>query len=705
MSDIFMKLWTTVTTSFSSKMPSRHNSVARVDIVSDSNGPTWTLVKPLPTFAWDDSITTMDKLMSKTFSLNPDKVAIGYRKVIAKHLGKTKSGKPVATKELESEYTWFTHKQVDQTIDKVVAGLINCGVKHGDRVTILMETRFEWFVTCQALFRIGATLATLYSTLGMDAIVIAINELQSTHLVTSSDLLSKVSSIEERLEHLKNIIVVDNFIGGKAEPWPVTESKKVNLIRYTAFLESETSEGSSVSIQPPNGDSIALIMYTSGSTGVPKGVVFTHRALVASVKTICISCRNGMDMLKEPNLVFVSYLPLAHILQFVSDHTFLVLGYSYGYSSPMTLLSSSPGLHPGTICDVQLLKPLVIVAVPIMLDRIRVTIRTVLQAKGVGKLFDLAMDMKAKLNGYGLPTPLIDRLFTSKINAIFGGNLKGIFVGGAPLSVESKLFMCKAGFSVMEAYASTETAGHGVMDIPRGIRIANGIGYPMPGVSIRLINWTEGGYLVTDSPHPRGEVVIGAQWIAQGYFKRPTESEENFHFENGLHWWRSGDIGQMMPDGSLKIIDRKKDLIKLSRGEYVSLGRIEATLKLCPLVANICVYGAPTADYLVALVIPDETWLLQTVARLKLADGEEQKDALNSPEVFSHQLVVEAALSELHRYCTEHSNLLPTEVPVKIKLCSESWTPESGLVTAALKIRRKQIVDFYSEAINKLYSS
>lgn len=134
-------------------------------------------------------------------------------------------------------------------------------------------------------------------------------------------------------------------------------------------------------------------------------------------------------------------------------------------------------------------------------------------------------------------------------------------------------------------------------------------GHPTTTCDIRLIDWDEGNYRITDKPYPRGEIIIGGANISEGYYKLPEKSREDFFDEDGRRWFRTGDVGEIHEDGVLKIIDRKKDLVKLQAGEYVSLGKVEAELKTCPVVENICVYGDSSKHYTVAIVVPNQKQL------------------------------------------------------------------------------------------------
>lgn len=677
------------------------------DSSNDPKQPVWTLKSPKAEVDFENQVTTVDELMSKIFSSRSDERAFGYRKVLAKFVEKSQSGSSIVKKQLADEYTWFTFSQVDSMVDKVMQGLLLNGVKHGDRVAILMDTRYEWFLAAQACFRIGATICTLYSTLGTDAIVTALNELESTHLVTSSDFLLKVKTLRPRLTYLTSIFVTDNIINEEIEEWPVELIENTQLIPMTQFYQ-ESAPRYKGPIERPSQESIAVIMYTSGSTGTPKGVLMSHQGLLKGIFVICRACTNVFDVTErgqQGHNMFASFLPLAHIFQFIGDMSFLNMGFAYGYSSPSTLLSSSPGLAKGTVGDIQLLKPHYMPCVPILVDRIRMKIESTMESKGLREYFHYLMDYKDEWNRQGKATPLVDRFIISKIQAVFGGELRGMVVGGAPLSSQTKSFMAKAGICIMEAYAATESIGHGVMDIPRSTQVTQGIGYPMFGAHIKLVDWKEGGYLVTDLPNPRGEIHIGSQFISLGYFKQPDKTAEEFYEADGLRWWRSGDIAEIMSDGSVRVIDRRKDLIKLSRGEYVSLSRIENALKSCPPVANVCVYGPPTADYLVALIVPDDTWLREKANKLDKMNRNDETSAGDLLHLYSDEQIVAMALHEITSHLKSLCCFTSLETPAKIKLCSEPWTPESGLLTSALKIRRKQIVDFYLDSINKMYSS
>lgn len=173
------------------------------------------------------------------------------------------------------------------------------------------------------------------------------------------------------------------------------------------------------------------------------------------------------------------------------------------------------------------------------------------------------------------------------------------------------------------------------------------------------------------------------------------KTEEDFFTENGLRWFRTGDIGEMFEDGTLKIIDRKKDLVKLDMGEYVSLGKVESVLKTCPIVESVCVYGESTKSHCVALVVPDRNKLTCLAEKLNISEGE-------FDTLCKDKTLTKAVLEEMLTH-GKKAKLEKFELPRAVTLCSELWTPESGLVTAAFKLKRKPIQDYYQRELKQMY--
>merc|ERR1711892_1405843 len=317
---------------------------------------------------------------------------------------------------------------------------------------------------------------------------------------------------------------------------------------------------------PPTPESPCIIMYTSGSTGTPKGVIVTHKNLLKAVNAYLYQL-NSITVSSAD--MYIGYLPLAHVLELIAENMMLVFGVSIGYSSPFTLTDKSTMIQKGASGDASILKPTMMACVPLVLDRIYKGVHENVKKKGefFEKLFGFCVQYKKAAASRGESTPIMDKLIFKGVKALIGGRIRVIFTGGAPLSPESHEFIRTCmGCPLLQGYGLTETAACAtIMHFEENS--TGRVGPPIHGVNIRLENWEEGNYRVTDKP-PRGEILIGGEHIAAGYYKQPDQTAEAFFIDdNGMRWFRSGGIGQVEEDGTLKIIDRKKDLVKLQSGE------------------------------------------------------------------------------------------------------------------------------------------
>lgn len=520
-----------------------------------------------------DKCTTIDEIMRTCFDVYKNRPCMGYRQVLEEIEEVQSDGKVHIKKRLAPEYTFLSYSQVSERLDHIMRGLLLSGVKPLDKLIIFMETRMEWMLTAQALYRMGGCVATVYATLGEEGVVHVINEVGSAHILTSADLLPKLKKISNKLHSLKTIIYLEDHFKHKSKSEHGFEGTGIELIRFDDMETDGRNAPEDLVGQPPKPDDIALIMYTSGSTGVPKGVMLWHYNYVASLKSLYTVFP---DLNPQEGDWDVGFLPLAHNLEFTKEHLEFVLGIGVAYASPLTLTDTSPGLAPGTRGDIMLVKPSALIVVPLILDRIRKSVIDKMEQKGkfAQLLFEYIIEYKNYWVALGFNTPIINYLVSRKIRAAFGGKLRGVFCGGASLSTDTQRFARAClDVTVMQGYGATETTAVATLmdlfDWSEGCT-----GSPVFGTKVRLVDWEEGGYRPTDKPLPRGEVVVGGPSITAGYYKQEDVTAEAFRVEDGVRWFYTGDIGEFYPDGKLKIIDRKKDLLKLAFGEYVSLGKV-----------------------------------------------------------------------------------------------------------------------------------
>lgn len=638
-----------------------------------------------------EGVQTLDELSRKVIQLYSRRPAIGTRPVLSCTEKKQSCGKVFKQLTL-GDYEWLTYEEVDRKIGLTAHGLLSIGVRPRQCLAILAETRVEWFITAQACFRTNVPLVTLYATLSNEGIVSAINETEVTHLVTSEDLLPRVLNIVGRTPSLTHVVYMEN--AQSKSSLPSAQGLKVIPFQSLETLQTDCDTEQS----PPARDDVAIIMYTSGSTGAPKGVMATHRNLMATVKAFGILCKNfGVGTTEDS---YIAYLPLAHVLEISAETAMFSVGSRIGYSSPLTLTDKSPAIAPGCHGDSTLLKPTTVTCVPLVADRIRKAITEAIATKGpfFSAFFDYAVKYKNFWLEQGFDTPILNRLLFNKTRLALGGKSRFVVSGSAPLSSQTHRFMRAClGCHVVEGYGLTETTSAATVMEP-GETSTGRVGAPLSGCYVRLVDWNEGRYSTSDKPNPRGEIVVGGDCVAKGYFKNEELTRELFREESGIRWFYTGDIGEIFPNGTLRIIDRKKDLVKLQHGEYVALARVESVLKACPLVDNALVYGSSLHTYVVALVTPNYDKLRELARRLGKQDFATLKSLCEDVDV------CKAAEESILKYARS-SDLHKTEVPLKVKVCAEEWMPDSGLVTPTLKVCRKPLQRFYQSDIDAMYKT
>ncbi|GLT94224.1 hypothetical protein SLE2022_119770 [Rubroshorea leprosula] len=620
---------------------------------------------------------------------------LGSRTLISKEIVTVSDGRKFEKLHL-GDYEWQTFGQVYDRACNFASGLVNFGHNVDTRVAIFSETRAEWQIAFQGCFRQNITVVTIYASLGEEALIHSVNETQVSTLICDPKQLKILTAISSSLETIKNVIYFeddetekDSSFSGSISNWKISSFSEVEKL----------GKVSPVPPSLPSKNGIAVIMYTSGSTGLPKGVMITHGNIVATVAAV---------MMVIPKLgtndVYLAYLPLAHVFELAAESVMLAAGAAIGYGSPSTLTDTSNKIKKGTKGDASVLKPTLLTSVPAILDRVRDGVLKKVEEKGglAKTLFNFAYKRRmAAIEGswfgaWGLERMLWDAIVFKNVRAVLGGQIRFMLCGGAPLSGDSQRFIniCM-GAPIGQGYGLTETFAGAAFSEADDISVGR-IGPPLPCCYIKLVSWEEGGYMTSDKPMPRGEIVVGGFSATDGYLNNPVKTNEVYKVDSrGMRWFYTGDIGQFHPDGCLEIIDRKKDIVKLQHGEYISLGKVEAALMLSNYVDNIMVYADPLHSYCVALVVPShqdlEKWAQQA--------GIKYKDFAELCSRAETIIEVQQSLSKV----AKDAKLDKFEIPAKIMLLPDPWTPESGLVTAALKIKREQIKAKFKDELKRLY--
>ncbi|KAK6086675.1 AMP-binding enzyme [Seiridium cupressi] len=640
--------------------------------------------KPAP------NVSTIYELVKNSAEKYSNKDAIGSRKLVKVHKETKKVDKVVdgQTKKVDKEWQYFelsgfsflTYSEYEKLILQVGAGLRKLGLEPGDKLHIFASTSPNWLCMSHACSSQSLTIATAYDTLGPDGVQHSLVQTKAKAMYTDPHLFKTASRPLKAAEDVKYVIYNDET-NMPVEDSEIASFKEAHShLKVLSFSELRAlGEANPTAPVPPKPTDLYCIMYTSGSTGPPKGVPITQEGIIAGVAGLHCNVAEGVSS-KE---VVLAYLPLAHIFELCLENLVVFIGATLGYGSSRTLSDSSMRNCAG---DMRELKPTVMVGVPQIWETVKKGVEAKVNSSGAvtKALFWGAYNLKSAAVAYGLPgATLLDDIVFGKVRTMTGGRLRFIFNGASGISDSTQHFMSMVVAPMISGYGLTETCANGSLGCPLQWT-PNAIG-PVPGaVELKLVGLPELNYSADTTP-PQGEILLRGKPVLKEYYENPEETKNAITSDG---WFKTGDIGEIDHNGHIKVIDRVKNLVKMQGGEYIALEKVEAVYRGSQYLQNIMVHGDSSHPRAIALVSPNE----KNLGELAKSLGVEEKDMHNDSKVKNAVLKDLVAVGK-------KGGLGGLELVSNVVLVDEEWTPANNLVTATHKVNRRKLKEKYGKEL------
>lgn len=600
--------------------------------------------------------STLSKLFVKKVSKSPNRKAIGWID--------------------HDELLFINNEEYKSKVKNYFYGLVKLNIQTQDRVAILAQTSKEWHFFDLAAICARAVVTPIYPTYLAHEVEYILNHSETKILLLEQEAqFQKILEVQDKLTHLKYIISLKEI----SEDSQKKLSKNIIFLSYQDFVNNgveEMNNSPSVfhdTVESSDPLDIASIIYTSGTTGDPKGAVITQKAFVAMLKNVHASLKTNI----LPSDRTLTFLPLSHVFGRCDSMLNLIFELECVFAESIDKV----------VDNMQVAKPTVLLAVPRIFEKVYSKILENIQKESEFKkvVFEWALDASKKyfdkINHDQSPSTLeilqknlAYKIVFEKIYNRFGGKIRFLVSGGAPLSPEIMTFLQNANLTILEGYGLTETVAPCVINPPVR-QIPGAIGLPLGDVQIKFAD--------------DGEIMLKTEALFSSYYKNEVATKEAF--KDG--WFLTGDIGELTTDGYIKITDRKKDIIITSAGKNVAPQKIENLLKLKKHISNAMVVG-DKRKFLIAIISLDRDAFMDELEELGISGSPDYEELSKNRKVFE---ILDKEIQSVNE------DLASFESIKGFFIASNDFTVENGQITPSLKLKKKVILKIYDKEIDALY--
>ncbi|NDL56805.1 AMP-dependent synthetase/ligase [Phytoactinopolyspora mesophila] len=587
--------------------------------------------------------------MSLTHVKGPEPAEIGSREHALARLwaqAEERSDQVILKSPADQGWNEMTWSDLVENVRSLAAGLVAAGVESGDRVGLMSPTRVEWTLADLGILAAGAITVPLYDTSSADQVRGILSDAGARLvIVADSDLADRVREVSDA----EIVVIDDGDLDGLRRRGGAAEHDEADRRRDALTT-----------------DDVATIVYTSGTTGDPKGCVLTHGNVAWTIR----QTRDYLDDVLGQGGSLLQFLPLAHIfarlIQFVCLDSNVTVGFPESPQDPRD--------------DIRSFQPTLLLGVPRVFEKVFEAARR--QASGPVKkaMFNAAVSTAQATSMAERPGPVLrarravaDRLVYAKLRNALGGHVRYCVSGGAPLSTDLAHFYRGAGVPIFEGYGLTETTAPATVNVPDAVRVGS-VGRPLPGVEVRIDD---------------GEILVKGRNVFERYFHEDGRNDEDFDGE----WFRTGDLGELDDDGFLFVRERKKELIVTASGKNIAPAPLENAISSHELVSQAMLVG-DQKRFVAALVTLDED---EARSFAKKHDLPDDTSALKEDETVRAE--VQQAIDEANQKVSRAESIR------EFVILDREFTERDGELTPTMKLRRRDIAEHFADEIDSIYAA